>query len=103
MVEIFLKRKCWVRLKIVGGNFKGSVVARINLTKGGGSSSVLRRALNASFVNICTSSIIKILKRAVAGLYLVCSIKSRISSILREDAASISIISICLPSFAMVQ
>ena len=91
-----LKRKCCVRLRIVAGSLSGSVVARINFTYSGGSSNVLSNALKASRVSICTSSMIKILKRPILGWYFVCSIKSLISSILRLDAPSSSIISIWL-------
>ena len=45
--EIFLKSNLWHLERIVAGNFCGSVVASINLTCFGGSSSVLSRALNA--------------------------------------------------------
>ncbi len=44
---IFLNLKCWVRESMVAGSLRGSVVAKINLTKLGGSSSVLSRALKA--------------------------------------------------------
>ena len=100
---IFLNRKCCVRDKIVGGSFIGSVVAKINLTYSGGSSSVFKSALNASLVSMWTSSMMKILKRAIFGLYFVCSISPLISSIFRLLAASISMISICLFSFAVIQ
>ena len=50
-----------------------------------------------------TSSMINILYLAVAGLYLVCSIRSRISSIFLELAASISMISTCRFSSAFIQ
>jgi hypothetical protein len=48
----------WQRERMVIGSFWGSVVAKMNFTCSGGSSSVLRRALNASFVSMWTSSII---------------------------------------------
>jgi hypothetical protein len=50
------RSKRWQRLRIVGKTFWGSVVAKMNFTCGGGSSSVLRRALNAAEVSMCTSS-----------------------------------------------
>lgn len=40
-----LKMKCWQRLTIVIGNLWASVVARMNAARGGGSSSVLSRAV----------------------------------------------------------
>ncbi|MCH9612635.1 MAG: hypothetical protein S4CHLAM102_11270 [Chlamydiia bacterium] len=46
----------WQRLRIVGRILCASVVAKKNFTLAGGSSRVFKRALNASFVNICTSS-----------------------------------------------
>ena len=45
----------------------------------------------------------KILNLAIEGVYLVCSIKACISSSPRLLAASISIMSICLPSSAARQ
>ena len=42
------KSKRWQRDRMVTGIFCASVVAKMNLTCGGGSSSVLSRALNAS-------------------------------------------------------
>jgi hypothetical protein len=41
---------------MVTGTLCTSVVAKMKSTLGGGSSSVFRRALNASFVSMCTSS-----------------------------------------------
>ena len=41
------RSKRWQRLRIVGKTFCGSVVAKMNFTCGGGSSSVFRSALNA--------------------------------------------------------
>ena len=46
----------WQRLRIVGSTFCGSVVAKMNLTCSGGSSSVLSSALNAAEVSMWTSS-----------------------------------------------
>ena len=93
LFEILLNLKCWVLERIVAGNFKASVVAKINFTNPGGSSSVFNKALKAAVVNICTSSIINTLNLADEGLYFVCSIKSLISSIPLFEAASISITS----------
>ena len=51
-----LKSKRCTRERMVSGILFTSVVAKMNLTCGGGSSSVFRSALNASFVSMCTSS-----------------------------------------------
>ena len=56
--EILLKSKRWHLEIIVGGILCTSVVQKINFAWLGGSSSVLRSALNAWLVSICTSSII---------------------------------------------
>jgi len=46
---MFRKSYRWQRDRIVGSTFSGSVVARMNFTCSGGSSSVLSRALNDAF------------------------------------------------------
>ena len=56
-----LKVKCWQRLMMVTGNLCGSVVASTKVTRGGGSSSVFSRALNASRVSMWASSMMKTL------------------------------------------
>jgi hypothetical protein len=43
---------------MVTGTLRISVVAKMNLACGGGSSSVLRRALKALVLSMCTSSMI---------------------------------------------
>ena len=48
--------RCWVRLRMVGGTFWGSVVARTNTTWLGGSSSVFNNALAAAVESMWTSS-----------------------------------------------
>ena len=48
--------KCWVRLRMVGSTFCGSVVARTKTTWAGGSSRVLSRAFEAAAVSMWTSS-----------------------------------------------
>ena len=48
--------KCWVRLRMVGSTFWGSVVARTKITCPGGSSRVLSRVFEASVVSMWTSS-----------------------------------------------
>jgi len=60
-------RTSWQRETKVGRSFSGSVVAKKSFTCGGGSSSVFRKALTASFVSMCVSSTMKILKRARIG------------------------------------
>ena len=57
-IPIFRKSNLSVRDRIVSGTFSVSVVARMNFTCSGGSSRVLRRALNAPVESICTSSMI---------------------------------------------
>ena len=52
----FEKSKRWTRERIVGMIFWGSVVQRMNTTKEGGSSRVLRRALKAELDILWTSS-----------------------------------------------
>jgi len=49
----------WQRERIVGSTFCGSVVAKMNFTCAGGSSSVLSSALNACVVSMSTSSMSK--------------------------------------------
>ena len=53
-----LKLKLWHLECMVAGILCGSVVANMNITLGGGSSSVLSRALKAGVESMCTSSII---------------------------------------------
>ena len=48
--------KCWVRLRIVGSTFCGSVVQRMNTTWAGGSSSDFSSALAAPALSMWTSS-----------------------------------------------
>ena len=56
-----LKSYTWQRLNMVGRILCFSVVARIKMTYEGGSSSVLRKALNAAVDNMCTSSMMNTL------------------------------------------
>ena len=79
---------------IVSGSLLGSVVARMNITWAGGSSSVFKRALKASLVSMWTSSMIYTLYLALDGIVWTFSLKSLISSIRLFEAASISIMSI---------
>ena len=82
----------------VSNSFSGSVVHNTNNTCSGGSSNVLSRALAASVVNICTSSITYTLYLAFIGASLTLSRSSLISSIPRLLAASISTISVAAPA-----
>ncbi len=50
------RSKRWHRDRMVTGTLRISVVAKMNLACGGGSSSVFRRALNAPLESMCTSS-----------------------------------------------
>jgi len=49
---MFRKSYRWHRDKIVGSTFSGSVVARMNFTWLGGSSSVFSSALNADLLSM---------------------------------------------------
>ena len=62
------KSYCWHRERMVSGILWYSVVAKMNFTRGGGSSSVFRSALKAPVESMWTSSMIQILKRSRAGL-----------------------------------
>jgi hypothetical protein len=57
----------WQREVMVGRTLSDSVVARMNFTQGGGSSSVLRSALKASLVSWWTSSMMKTLNGQADG------------------------------------
>src|SRR5215467_5650009 len=87
----------WQRDRIVGSTFSGSVVAKMNFTCSGGSSSVLSSALNAALESMCTSSMMYTLNRARAGRYEALAIRSRTLSTPVLDAASISITSMSSP------
>ena len=52
------RSKRWQRERMVTGTLRISVVAKMNLACGGGSSRVLSRALNAAVDSMCTSSMI---------------------------------------------
>jgi hypothetical protein len=83
---------------MVAGIFCDSVVARMNIACGGGSSRVLRSALKASVVNWCASSITYTLYCPMEGAKRTLSRRSRISSMPRFEAASISMRSRKRPS-----
>ena len=97
------KLNCKQRDSTVTGTFCGSVVARINFTWAGGSSSVLSMALNALFESMCTSSMIYTLKRPAVGAYWALSSKSRMASTCVLLAASTSMRSTKRPRSISVQ
>ena len=88
-----LKSRRIQRERMVAGILCGSVVARMNTACAGGSSSVLRSALKALSVSMCTSSMIYTLYLHETGGYCTFSRRSRISLTPLLDAASISTIS----------
>ncbi len=74
---------CWI--------FWGSVVAKMKITRGGGSSKIFSKAFHASRVSMCASSTMYTLWRpSPEGAYIARSRRSRASSTPRLDAASIS-------------
>ena len=74
---------------IVGLIFSGLVVASMNITCSGGSSSVLRKAFSAESVSICASSIIYTLYSPTVGGYCTDSVIClRLSTPLLEAASS---------------
>src|SRR5229473_2438108 len=83
---------------MVSTRSSGCVVAITKMTRSGGSSSVFSRALEASPVSMCASSRITTLLLEAAGAYLTISRSSRIWSMPRFDAASISITSSEVPA-----
>ncbi|CAB5000129.1 unannotated protein [freshwater metagenome] len=96
--------KCWVRDRIVGSTFCGSVVASTKTTWSGGSSRVLRSVLDASVVSMCTSSRMYTLRDEPAPRpRLMRETKSRASCTPRFDAASSSIKSVNVPALIPVQ
>ena len=103
LLDTLLKSNLWHLDSIVAGNFCGSVVASINFTCAGGSSSVFNKALNAPVDNICTSSIIYTLYFASVGRKFTSSLIARISSTLLFDAASISTTSVNEPESIALQ
>src|SRR6185312_1165186 len=80
LLVILLKSKIWQRDRIVGSILCFSVVAKIKMANGGGSSSVLRNALKAAELSMCTSSTIYTLYLPACGANLTCSTKVRMSS-----------------------
>ena len=89
---------------MVSGNLRSSVVARTKITCSGGSSSVLRRALNALVESMWTSSMMKILYFDLVGRNCALSmIFSRTLSTPVWLAASISSTSIDLDALISSQ
>lgn len=93
-----VKWKRWVRLVMVAGTLSSSVVARIKMAWAGGSSRVLRSALKASLVSMWVSSMMTTLFLYEEGERRMPSLRERISSIPRLDAASISMTSMPRPA-----
>src|SRR5260370_13465518 len=88
---------------MVSTRSSGCVVAMTKITRSGGSSSVFSKAFDASPVSMCASSRITTLLLEAAGAYLTISRNSRIWSIPRFDAASISITSSEVPEAISLQ
>ena len=84
------RSKRWQRDSTVTGTLRISVVAKTNLTCGGGSSRVFSNALKALRDSMWTSSTMNTLVRACMGRKRVASIISRTSSTPVREAASIS-------------
>jgi hypothetical protein len=101
-LDIFLKSYLWHLDIIVSGTLCVSVVANINFTKDGGSSSIFKRALKAHLESIWTSSIIYTLNLAFVGLKLALEMISLILSTHVLLAASISITSTKLSVFIAI-
>ena len=91
------KSKRWQREVMVAGISCSSVVARMKMAWGGGSSSVFRRALKAPVVSMCTSSRRYTLRARSLGAKAILSRSSRTSSMPRLLAASISMRSRAAP------
>ena len=88
--EMRRRSKRWQRDSTVTGTLRISVVAKMNFTCGGGSSSVFNRALKAGLLSMCTSSSTNTLVRACIGRKRTASMISRTSSMPLLLAASIS-------------
>ncbi len=97
MIEGRRKSKRWHRDRMVAGTLCGSVVASTKTAWTGGSSRVLSRALKASGVSMWTSSTMYTFMRPSTGEKCTLSRRSRMSSMPRLEAASISTTSIALP------
>ena len=97
------KSKRWQRDVIVAGISCSSVVARMKMACGGGSSSVFSSALKAPVVSMCTSSSRYTLRARSLGAKAILSRSSRTSSMPRLLAASISIRSSAAPALIASQ
>ena len=82
----------------MAGSFCSSVVAKMNTTYSGGSSSVFSSALNALAESMCTSSMMYTRFLSALGGYTTSSRMSRILSTPLLEAASISSTSVALPA-----
>src|SRR5882672_5615540 len=102
-VVIRLKSNIWQRDKMVGMILCFSVVARIKMAYGGGSSNVFKNALNAEALNICTSSTIYTLYFPAWGMNRTCSTSVLISSTELLLAASSSCMFNDVPSLKLLQ
>ena len=94
-----LKSYIWQRLSIVGSILCFSVVASMNMAWEGGSSRVLRNALNADAESMCTSSIMNTEYLPVWGGICTWSISVFMSSTPLFEAASSSWMQYDLPSW----
>src|SRR4029079_13801939 len=97
-----LKSKIWQRDKMVGSILCFSVVAKIKIAYGGGSSNVFKNALNALTLSICTSSTIYTLYFPACGANRTCSTRERISSTELLLAASSSCMFNDVPSLKLL-
>src|SRR5215211_2324284 len=102
-IVIRLKSKIWQRLKMVGSILCFSVVARIKMAYGGGSSNVFKNALKADELSMCTSSMIYTLYLPACGAKRTCSTRLRISSTELLLAASSSCMLSEVPSLNDLQ
>ncbi|CDD30341.1 putative uncharacterized protein [Firmicutes bacterium CAG:94] len=93
-----LKSNRWHRDRIVGSSLCTSVVAKMKITWGGGSSKVFSSALKAATESMCTSSMMYTRYLAVAGVKLDSSMRERMESTPLLLAASISTTSKIEPS-----
>src|SRR6476661_8497240 len=97
-----LKSKIWQRDKMVGSILCFSVVAKIKIAYGGGSSNVFKNALNALTLSMCTSSTMYTLYFPACGANRTCSTRERISSTELLLAASSSCMFNDVPSLKLL-
>src|SRR5258708_40120193 len=98
-----LRSYIWQRERIVCNILCFSVVARIKMAYGGGSSYVFKNALNALALRMCTSSTIYTLYLPACGAKRACSTRLRISSTELLLAASSSWMFMEIPSLDETQ